>query len=284
MPQLLNVTNILESNPLNIFALFILGSLSIDRCDYDNAIIRFSNIIAINEDDPGAFNNRGYAYYMKKDYNKALIDFKKAINIDPDFADAYQNLGNVYFYTNKLESAIEMYTKAINIIPDNGKYFYSRANAYRDLTKYDHALDDYNRSIQLDDTFHHSFCNRGDLYRRLGKDHLAEQDFVLASQLDKKDEKLIYNLGLIYFDRKDYERAIELFTKYIKMDPEEGQAYFIRATCKIKQLEKNPLKLEEADDSTIANAIIDLTNDLEMAAKLGQAVAQEMLNEAKKMF
>lgn len=204
-----------KANPTNLIVKAILGELENSNGNYSEAICIYSDIIEISPDNAGAYNGRGYAYYMKGDYDNALPDLMNAIRLEPNYAAPQLNLGNIFFYTDSLDKALEHYSKAVTIEPDEAKNFYSRANCYRDLGNAELAIADYDEAIRLNPRFQNAFCNRGDLHRRLGKLDLAEKDFLVAINLDPTDDKPLYNLALIHMDRKEYTKAIAMFDRYL---------------------------------------------------------------------
>src|SRR5689334_1878724 len=54
--------------------------------------------------------------------------------------------------------------------------------------------------------------NRANIYARRGKLDLALADYAAALRLDPKNSLIPYNRGNVYFDNKQYERAIADYT------------------------------------------------------------------------
>ena len=62
----------------------------------DRAIADYSEVIQIQPDFAGAYNNRGNAYGEKGELDRAIADYSEAIRLQPDDADAYYNRGIAY--------------------------------------------------------------------------------------------------------------------------------------------------------------------------------------------
>uniref|UniRef100_UPI000AD5CA5A tetratricopeptide repeat protein n=1 Tax=Treponema endosymbiont of Eucomonympha sp. TaxID=1580831 RepID=UPI000AD5CA5A len=59
------------------------GVLFAGRGDFDNAIMCFTEALALDPNLADACNNRGYAYARKGDYDRAIADFTQALKLDP---------------------------------------------------------------------------------------------------------------------------------------------------------------------------------------------------------
>ena len=68
---------ILEKEPKNTQALYYLGVLSIQTAQYENAINRFNQIIAIDSSDKKAYLQLGISNYYLEKYNIADSMFNK---------------------------------------------------------------------------------------------------------------------------------------------------------------------------------------------------------------
>jgi protein O-mannosyl-transferase len=144
-----HLQNVIQINPFNARAFFILGGIFETRNDYalaekyykkalqlDYDPVRthnslgvillknnrlkeaeklFSKIIKTNPNFPESYNNLGLLMEKKGDKQKAIEYYRQAIKIQPDFITAYNNLGVVLYSNNKREEAINCFKKAIEI-------------------------------------------------------------------------------------------------------------------------------------------------------------------------
>jgi tetratricopeptide (TPR) repeat protein len=63
-----------------------------NKKDYDRAIADHTQAIRINPNHANAYNNRGWAYYLKTEYPRARADWNRALQLDPNNAAARKNL------------------------------------------------------------------------------------------------------------------------------------------------------------------------------------------------
>ena len=73
---------------------------------YHEAIIAFSQAIALNPQHKWAYDRRGSAYKSLHQYDEALENYNRALEIDPTFDNAYRNRAHVFRHNNFLRAAI----------------------------------------------------------------------------------------------------------------------------------------------------------------------------------
>ena len=77
---------------------FTQGDYDYDLGECDQAIVAYTQAIALDSGLAEAYNNRAYTYMMEQDYQSALSDLNTAIEIRPDYAHALMNRGDLYNY------------------------------------------------------------------------------------------------------------------------------------------------------------------------------------------
>ena len=179
---------------------------------------------------------QGHFTGSKDKYDEAIRYYNEAIVLHPVFAWAYYERGVAYSRKEDYQSAVEDLTKAIELDPDFILSYTERGFNRIRTGDYDGAISDYNWVIEHDDLNKaHAYCDLGDAYRR-------KRDFDTAL---KKCNKAIslnpifyypYKIrGCIYYDRNEYGKAIEDFTKAINSldDALEDKAvvYDLRGKC-----------------------------------------------------
>ena len=171
---------------------FLRGNAKYELGLYNAAIVDYTQVIRLEPDGAGAYNNRGNAKYNLKQYFAAISDFDTAIRLNPDFAFAYNNRGNAKYNLKQYFAAISDYDMAIRLKPDYAKAYYNRGNVKYDLKQYAAAIDDYDMAIRLKPDYAGAYHNRG-----LAKDNLKQyfaaiSDYDMAIRL-KPDYALAYH-------------------------------------------------------------------------------------------
>ena len=170
-------------------------------------------------------------------YDEAIRHYDEAIALHPEFAQSYHERGVAYSNKEDFERAVEDLTKAIELNPDFILSYTERGFNRIRTGDYDGAISDYNWAIKHDELNKaRAYCNLGDVYRRKG-------DFDRALEKCNKAITLVpvfyypYKIrGCVYCDRKEYEKAIEDFTKAINsladgVEDEAAVVYDLRGRC-----------------------------------------------------
>lgn len=135
-----------------------------------------------------ATRNVGEAYLAGGNLTAALRELKKAEGMDADDHITQFDIGLVYLYRERYDQAIQHFQRAIQLKPDFAPAINSLGNAYLAKGDWDQAIEAYQRIIE--DVFY-------------GTPHFA-----------------LSNMGLAYYQKKDYREAEKHFLEALKMNPD----------------------------------------------------------------
>jgi tetratricopeptide (TPR) repeat protein len=97
-----------------------LGSVYLSKKLYVKAISEFEKSIKSGGEDMAEVHNAiGYAYFAQQQFDLAIRKYKEAIAIQPEYVIAINNLGHVYEKKKLIPQALEAYQQALAIAPDN---------------------------------------------------------------------------------------------------------------------------------------------------------------------
>jgi non-specific serine/threonine protein kinase len=153
------------------------------------AIEEFKKVTELRPNSNDPYRRLGYVYlYNLYDYTKAISFFQKALEIRPTDAKSYRGLGLSYTSLRKYDEGIKYIKKGLEIAPDDIYLLTFLADAYRYKRMFDQALDVYNKALKY-----------------------------------YPDEPAIsyYIGGLVYYSKKEYDKAIEVLEKSIKQGMSE---------------------------------------------------------------
>lgn len=141
---------------------------------------------------------------------------------------AFRDMGNALFIQGNPREALVNFLKAEKIDPGNHDIQNEIALVYQKIDQYDLALLHYKKAIQLKPDFSEAYNNMGVLYSILGQfdDALDCFNRALSNILYKTPHFACHNIGLVYLEKNETEKAIEFFKKSIAIDPEYLEAYF----------------------------------------------------------
>jgi tetratricopeptide (TPR) repeat protein len=97
---------------------------------YDRAIADYTTAIQLKPDYAEAYNDRGFAYYLKGDAERAIADYTRAIELRPNYPKAYNSRGVVYMaHGYGAAKSVPDFDRAIALKPDFRYAYINRANA-----------------------------------------------------------------------------------------------------------------------------------------------------------
>ena len=97
---------------------------------YDRAIADYTTAIQLKPDYAEAYNDRGFAYYLKGDGERAIADFTRAIELRPNYPKAYNSRGVAYMsHGYGAAKSVPDFDRAIALKPDFRYAYINRANA-----------------------------------------------------------------------------------------------------------------------------------------------------------
>jgi len=139
-----------------------------------------TNAPANSPTSPEFYLTRGEESSDARQYDRAIADYTVAIELKPDYAEAYNDRGFAYYLKGDFPQAISNYTRAIELRPNYPKAFNSRGVAYMQggygVAK---SIPDFDRAIELKPDFRYAYINRANA-RFFRHPWLALQDFHRA--------------------------------------------------------------------------------------------------------
>jgi tetratricopeptide (TPR) repeat protein len=199
----------------------------------DPAFEDFEQAIRLDPKNAVAFNNRGLVYQAKGDVDRAIADFNETIRLDPTYIFAFNNRGGAYMDKNEYDRAIADYSEATRLDPTFAVAFRARGNAYFVTRDFDRAIADYDQAIKLNPKYAAAFYNRGLTYQLNGDLDRAITDYNEAIRLDPKDAMTFNNRGNTYQLKGNPDRAIADYSEAIRLDPKESGIYLNRGLANL---------------------------------------------------
>ncbi|HMP52950.1 MAG TPA: tetratricopeptide repeat protein [Candidatus Melainabacteria bacterium] len=217
-----------------------------------------------------AYFKRGMAHNMLDHLDAALADFNVAIRLNPTMSDAYAWRGENYSDMGQFEKAVADFNRAMKMPKPNRALILRRRCAARTaLGNLDGAIADATRAI-------------GIYERRIAK-RATQGDRAPTKNIDLA--KLYQLRGNIYYNRREYTKAVADFTSCINYGFTSDQILDLRARANAADGKVEAaiadydltLKLNPRDDSAYAQrgklflklgktdrAVADLTRAIEL--------------------
>jgi len=245
--------------------------------EFEKAIDPLNRAIEIQPDYFHAHTDLGVAYLKLNKFDLAEQSLQRAIKINDKIYIPQLNLGIVYNKQGKYKQAVEVFTKVQRRNPDLAKLHLPLIEALMGMQDWARAEDELRKSLKvegldrvdLNTKLGTVLMRQGDFAGAVSVLQTAtteEPDNGLAQfnlgaallqtgKLDQAETALIRSyklegsrmagaqllLGQIYFQKKDYPRAIEAFETYLKDLPSAPNAAQVReAVEKLRQAVKQP--------------------------------------------
>ncbi len=158
--------------------------------DYPQAIRRHEIVIKEHPNNGLAYYHLGFAYGITGDHRAELADYQKAVELGLSDWQLFLNLGLLYLDGDRLDDATAVLRLATLLGP------------YHPETHFNLAL----------------------AYERTGTYLLAEQEILLSLRLDPNQLDARNQLGVIYADEGNFERAHEEWTDLMESNPNYSPA------------------------------------------------------------
>jgi adenylate cyclase len=213
--------------------------------------------------------------WTRQNIDLAREMFERAVAIDPNFAAAWAGLATAHVHLfgcdnqPHLDKAREASARALKLDPQSAEAHVAAAQGLSMQQRYADAAAEFERAIELDPTlfdahyyFARSCFKSGDLEKSL---HLFQQ----AQSVRPDDYQTIYLEALVLTQlgrgdeaRKAYQRALELTTKYLDLQPDDARSYVLgagalarlRETERAKEWADRAMSLAPDDDAILYNA------------------------------
>jgi len=266
---------ILQSNPNQPIAFYLLGLIAHQVGKNKNAFDLISKALAIKPDFAEAHNNLGNVLTELGQLDEAVVSFNEAVSIKPDYAEAHSNLGNVLQKLKQFDEAVTSYNKALNIIPDYTEVQSNLGLALQELGQLDAAVESYNKAIAINPDLAEAHYNLGNTLQELGSFDEAVASYHRAIFIKPDYVEAHYNLGNALKELRQLKGAVASYNKALAIKPNYAEVHSNLG---------NALKdLNQLDDAVVSyqNALVIKPSYTETHSNLGTAFqAQGKLNEA----
>jgi type IV pilus biogenesis/stability protein PilW len=175
-----------------------------------------------------AARNLGEAYYHQRNYTAALREFIKAEQINPNDHLLQNDLGLVYKTKKKYDLAIAYFKKALEIRPSYTPARNNLGQAYLAKKDWDAAIVQYKQAIEdvLYMTPHYPFTNLGLAYYEKKDYKRSEYYFLEALDVQPNYPNALLGLAKTYIAMGRLPEAILKLEKAVKTNPDSAFVHF----------------------------------------------------------
>ena len=177
-----------------------------------------------------------YRRYRERDNENAITLFKRALDLDPDFALAYAGLADCYgqkayqfgYPSSWIESAIQMGLKAVALDPSSAEGHKALGLAHAIRGSYTKALEAYRTALELNPNHHPAINNMAVILEDQGKYAEAMGLCMRSLALNPRAPVSYLNVGDLYTDLHDLDRAGRWYDRALELDPDYAPARYAK--------------------------------------------------------
>jgi tetratricopeptide (TPR) repeat protein len=241
----------------------------------------------IKPDYIDAYYNMGNLFFDLQEWEKAVPYYAQVLAMDADHKDAKLNLAKVYLTEAEFEKAQTLFEEIVAQDPMDEEFYSNIILAIQDVLTWrgpdlkienirQGFLERYVELARRHPNSAGSFFNLGNLYSQTGDFQRAAESFQTALKQDSRNTQILYNLANTYDELGDDQRAVETYRQVIQLDPgfEKAHLNLGVAYTRLGQIAEARESFEKAIvlNSKDANAYYNLGYIQEMSAQFPAAL------------
>jgi tetratricopeptide (TPR) repeat protein len=168
----------------------------------------------------------------KKKFDDAEKNFEKAVEVYPKYATAWYELGMLQMGQSKADMARSYFKRALECDAKYLKPYLQMAALEMMAKRWQDLADITEKTVKLDPfSYPQAFFFNSVANYNLHNFEAAEKSGLEAERLDTRHvyPRVIYLLGLVSIQKKDYEDASKRFKAYLKLEPTAEDAATVRS-------------------------------------------------------
>jgi Tfp pilus assembly protein PilF len=179
---------------------------------------------------------KGLSYLQEKNYEMASVEFNRSLQNDSTFKQSYYGLGIISDYQGKLDDAANYYKKAIDQAPDYSEAYNALGVVYSKQRKWKEAIKAFNKALanKLYTTPHIPYLNLGDVY-------MEQKEYEKAAEAYRESKRFVnvewtvIKLGTALLDAGKTKEAIGEFQEGISLAPNNANMRYSLGLAYLKE-------------------------------------------------
>jgi tetratricopeptide (TPR) repeat protein len=222
--QMLEKAVLLEPTRTEIYKL--LGDTNVKLQRYAEAIKRYQRATELTPNDNVIWSALADAYRYRGMYPDAIKNYEKSLELEPNYFPAHLGLGITYENTEQFDQAILHYRRATELRPDDNQAHLALGTIlYRQLKQFDAARKEFNTVLNVNSQNPTAHFGLGQINMAEGYYSNAIGDFQDAIKAKPDYAEAYSEMGKAYRYRKNYEFALEAYSKATTLNPNLAEPY-----------------------------------------------------------
>jgi len=174
----------------------------------------------------------GNRYRSERQYDKAVDSYKLAIEKNPNLFAAQYGLGATYAGMGRMPDALEPMRTAVRLAPDSGAAHDALGRILASLRHFDEGLAELREAVRLNPNSAGTFNEIGNLLDQIfGKPDEALAAYMEARRVAPTQPYIHHNIGLLLFRQGKFSEAIPYYEEALRLDPKYRNARYFLADC-----------------------------------------------------
>lgn len=209
----------LEAEPRNSDALYLLGSLCVETGALNDAVRLLEAAVREQPRNATFLDALGNAYRLTGRPGEALHVLGQAVRIMPEFAGAYLNAGTVHHAAGRLNEAEDCYRRAAVLAPKMAAAHSNLGEVLRAMGRLSEALVSCQNAIEFDPNFAQAHSHLANVLLGLGRMEEAEASARRALAIEPKMAPAYNSLSSALHGLARYSEAEAELRKALALNP-----------------------------------------------------------------
>ena len=205
--------------------------------NYKKAIDLFNDALKLKPNDLETLYNLSLSYAGDLDMESAVETLDFAIDINPHDPRFWNDQGNYLSVLDHFDEAIECFDKVIELYPDKTAWN-NKAFIYLQMQEFDKALESYEMAYKMAPDDIHSIIGMVKVYILQDDLENIKKYLKIAESIDSENREYLAVLPHLYIKQNDFKEALKPLDKYLKINPESGEMWLLKAFCHASLNEK----------------------------------------------
>jgi len=224
-----------KTEPKSIDVLMYIAFNLMQLHKYNDAASYLKNIITLNKNLPQIFYNLAICFGTLGKYKEAIDNYKKAISIKKDYFEAYIQLGQLLKKINLLDDAITVYKTALTQGIQTDSIYVNISELYYLKKNYQLSMALANEALNLNPKNYLAMINIANCLMEKGEVANGIIELEKAKNICPNSPMIFNNLGFLYKQLENDEKATENYIKAIELNPKLHDAHFNLSHIQLSQ-------------------------------------------------
>lgn len=293
--ELSKLSDRLIDSPKNAFLYFQRGKLYWQNYENEKALNDFYKMVSYDSTKPIYYETLADFFVQNTNVERGINALDYAIRLDPENARYHVMQGKYSLIIKRYQDAINHLNNALKRDVFNPDAYFYKGLVYKESNQLDKAISNLTTATEQDPTWDAPFELLGDIYADK-RDNLClkyydnaikananntsailQKAYYLKTNGRKKEAEAIYeslviaspqnadaiyNLGVIAYEMKQYDKSLKKLQICIQVDPKHALAYYLIGKTQLalgnKSLAKNAFQNARNFDTTLVEANMEL--------------------------